>query len=776
MKVVKNLLKYLDKFLKFLKTDRNTFFTYILTLLSIYFVVDRLVEILFLIFTGVSVSYWGPILYTFALACPVFAFLFCYGSKFATSNKVKETFFHLYVICLYIIAVSMVVQWVNEAIWIGLLSLPGYTTIATQFPELFRPALTAIALYLPLSTFPLLFNFLYKKVSDTRLLQESIWDYGGIKLTNVTEGTGAYACEMFICLDKETGRKATIPEQSRFNQFLVVGPSGSGKTSLVFEPMIARDIDKKFFFKTVAKEMGFTALKTGIATLNCPYHNDYMNKNFTLDMITPVQGKEALYKAYMKKMLLGNCDGKYIYKNLGITAIAPDYESISHMIEVADSYHFSYNLVDPNNPDSIGLNPFVYRNPIQTANVITYVLKSMYQNTTDNIQKVSIESTTVQAIENICVLLRTVFPILNGGDKDYLPTLADILAIFNDFSKVKTYCDLLEKEEDLAEEYQGLLSYFKRNFYEDAPRRKETEESVQYAASFIDNLLRYPGVKDVLCNRTNNLNYDEALAEGQLTFVCTRRGDLGSSIHKTFGLFFILLMQNSVLRRPGNENNRVPHFLYIDEFPEFLSLATEPIFTLYRKYRVGTTISSQSLAQLGEVSENYRKTIVSNCVNKLVFGNNSIEENEWWSKEFGNIRHWKFGNTYNTDKGEYDPKYTGIEWAWKAKFAPDKVRSLGFKSCLFKWKSNKGTIDLCDGKLDFMDAKYKEPKQEKTFNFEKFTTGIAEDPYAQKHLKKGKFDHDDLSAEIDPIQTDLSDSSFLFNNEDAISFDLKKKK
>ncbi|MFR5190312.1 MAG: hypothetical protein ACLTEH_03590, partial [Clostridia bacterium] len=327
------MLKYLDKFLKFLKTDRNTFFTYILTLLSIYFVVDRLVEILFLIFTGVSVSYWGPILYTFALACPVFAFLFCYGSKFATSNKVKETFFHLYVICLYIIAVSMVVQWVNEAIWIGLLSLPGYTTIATQFPELFRPALTAIALYLPLSTFPLLFNFLYKKVSDTRLLQESIWDYGGIKLTNVTEGTGAYACEMFICLDKETGRKATIPEQSRFNQFLVVGPSGSGKTSLVFEPMIARDIDKKFFFKTVAKEMGFTALKTGIATLNCPYHNDYMNKNFTLDMITPVQGKEALYKAYMKKMLLGNCDGKYIYKNLGITAIAPDYESISHMIE-----------------------------------------------------------------------------------------------------------------------------------------------------------------------------------------------------------------------------------------------------------------------------------------------------------------------------------------------------------------------------------------------------------------------------------------------------------
>ena len=39
-------MKVLDKFLKFLKTDRNTFFTYILTLASIYIIVDRLVEFL----------------------------------------------------------------------------------------------------------------------------------------------------------------------------------------------------------------------------------------------------------------------------------------------------------------------------------------------------------------------------------------------------------------------------------------------------------------------------------------------------------------------------------------------------------------------------------------------------------------------------------------------------------------------------------------------------------------------------------------------------------
>ena len=89
-------------------------------------------------------------------------------------------------------------------------------------------------------------------------------------------------------------------------------------------------------------------------------------------------------------------------------------------------------------------------------------------------------------------------------------------------------------------------------------------------------------------------------------------------------------MQNAVLRRPGTENTRIPNFLYIDEFPAFMSSATEPIFTLYRKYKVGVTIATQSLAQLGSEASAARRLVVANCVNKIVFGNNAIAEDEWW--------------------------------------------------------------------------------------------------------------------------------------------------
>lgn len=771
------ILKYIDKFLKFLKTDRNTFVTYILTLLSIYFVVDRLVEVLFIIFTGIGTSYWGPFMYTFALACPVFAFLFGFASKFASSNKMKSTLFNLYVIALYIIASSMLIQGLNRLIWYGLLTLPGYPVLATEFSELFRPALTAIAIYLPLTTVPLLFKFLYVKVYDTRLLQESIWDYGGIKLSNVTTGTGAYACEMFICMNKETGAKEIIPEESRFNQFLVVGPSGTGKTSLVFEPMVARDIEKKYFFKTTAKEMGYTALKTGIATLNCPYTNDYLNEHFNLNMLTPVQGKEALYKTYMKKMILGESNGKYIYRTLGLTSISPDYESISHMMEVAENFNMPYHIVDPNDRNSIGLNPFVYENPLKAAGVFSYVLKAMYQGTLDNIDKVNLENDAIEALENTCTLLKASYPIIYK-DRDYLPTLEDVLKLFKNMDAVEDLCKKLEAMPEIAEDYSMTIQYFRKHFYEGSPRRLETEKALQYASSIFEKLLRYPGVKNIICNRNNNINYEKVLEEGEIVFLCTRRGDLGASVHKTFGLFFILLMQNAVLRRPGNESTRIPHFLYIDEFPEFISKVTEPIFTLYRKYKVGTTISSQTLAQLGDVNSKYRQTIVSNCINKLVFGNNSIEENEWWSKEMGNVRYWKFGNTYDTAKGEYDPKLGGIEWAWKAKFAPDKVRATGFKSCLFKYKNNKGGIEVVDGKMDFMDAKYKEPHVDKKYDFERFTNGIAEDPEPKKKKTKSwkaetQF-NEDPNGDIDPIQMNDNDTKFLFDNEDAVVFDLKK--
>ena len=423
-------MKLIDKFLKKLNINRNTFATYILTLVTVYLAVDRLVEMLFMIFTGVSYSYWGPIQYTLALACPIFAFLFSGKSEFATSNMKKVVIFYVYAVGLYIIAVSMFTQWLNMGAWLLLLSVPDYVELITDFSDIVKPAFISISLYLPLVTIFPVFKWLYMGINDNLDQIRSIWDYPGIDLSDPKKDRGIYTCEVFLCTDHDYGTVITIPEVSRYSSLFVCGGSGTGKTSLVFEPMIARDIEKKFFFREVSKEMGFTALKTGIAHLKRPYDNDYLNQNFKLEMLAPNEGKEAVFNGYMKKMILGPLDGENVYRNLGLEIMSPDYEIIEHMTQVCENYGFKYNMIDPSNPNSMGLNPFVYDEPSKIAVTISSALKSMYNNAHEEIEDAYREDFIIQAIENLAILLKEMYPRMNEGA---LPNMEDMLKMFTNF-------------------------------------------------------------------------------------------------------------------------------------------------------------------------------------------------------------------------------------------------------------------------------------------------------------------------------------------------------
>lgn len=769
-------MKIFDKFLKFLKTDRNTFLTYILTVITIYLAVDRLIEMMFMILSGVSVSYWGPLQYTLAIACPIFAFLFSGSSTFVKADQMKLGFFYLYCISLYIIGISMVVQWFNLLCWLLFMATPGYVSVVTEFSNLIQPAFQSLAVYIPLVTFYPLFKKLFTWINDTKDIRDSIMDYGGINLSEKKENTGAYSVELPLYSDKKTGANVVMSEQGRFQSTFICGVSGSGKTSMLFEPMMAKDIEKKFFFKEASKELGYTALKTGLAYLKYPYDNSYLNDNFNLNMLVPNSGKEKLFKAYLKKMIAYDGGNSILYRDLGFTSISPDYESTSRILEVANNYNIPVNLIDPANPDSPGLNPFAFDDPVKIAIIISSVLKEMYTYAGRDIEESFRQNVTLQAVENVSMLLKEMYPRLNG---ELLPNLEDMLNMFNDFSLVEKMCKQLEAIPELAKKYSLQLGYFKKNFYANGVNREETEKYISAAATQLDTLLRVQGVRNILCNRSNNLNYDDILANGEITLVCTRRGDLGATVHTAFGLFFLLLMQYSVLRRPGNEKTRVPHFLYIDEFPDFITHATTNMFTLYRKYKVGIIISAQNLRQLGEQNKSkYRETILANCANKFIFGNNTPEDNAWWELELGTKREWTFKYNYDTEKIQYDSKYGDAQFKWKQNYSAGKVQSLKAKQCMYKIRSAAGKNVVGIMKVDLLNSKYHEPHYGKHFNFSRFTNGIAEEeskPKKEKfNLKNLEFDKSS-NGDIDPIKNNTTDSNFLIDNEDAIIFDINRK-
>ena len=773
-------MKIIDNFLSKLGVSRNTFATYILTLITVYLSVDRIVEMLLMLFTGVSYSYWGPFQYTLALACPMLAYAFSVPSEFASTKKKKVTLFYIYVIGLTIIVTSMFTQWLNMGAWLLLIFNPGYVDLVTNFSDLIRPALTSLTLLMPILIIPKIFNFLYFGVNDSKDMKQSIWDYGGIDLSDKKQGHGPYTCDIYVCQNSETSEQITMPETSRYQSMFVCGASGTGKTSLVFEPLIARDLERKFFFREVSKEMGFTALKTGIATLNKPYDNDYLNTNFSLNMLIPTSGNEDVYKAYMKKMILDSTS-EITYRDCGVTVMSPDREISDHMISVCKNFGLSYNIIDPSDKDSIGLNPFVYDDTNKIAITISSVLKTMLEISKDEPDETYRESVVLQAIENVSILLKEMYPRMNEG---MLPNLKDMLDMFTNFDLVEKMCEILAHDEELKEKYSTQLAYFKKNFYKTGINRKNTEIYIDAAITQLDKLLRLPGVKSILCNRHNNIDFDKMLANGDITFVCTRRGDLGASSHKAFGLFFLISMQNAVLRRPGSEKSRVPNFLYIDEFPDFICKATEPIFTMYRKYKVGTVISAQNLEQLdvSGVKENYKQTILSNCANKIFTGGGVIGELEWWSSEFGQKREWSMSNSIDFDKGKYDAKHGNVEWKFTPYFKPGKLQTLGQKDCAFKIRGSNGKPVVGPGKFNYLESKYKEPKKIKTFDFGKYSDGVTtetedtENGLNKKKFNPKKLDFIDERNEINPVQTDTTDSNYLFDNEDAIVVNFKNKK
>ena len=775
-------MKYIDKFLKMLKTDRNTFATYILTLISIYIVIDRIVEVLFIGFSGISVSYWGPIKYTLALACPVFAFYFSFSSKFITHQKIKLSFVYLYTIVLYILIMSMIVQWVNMLGWLLLFSVPNYSYIISNFMDLIKPAFTSFAWYVPICSFYPLFKWLYTQINDIKDIKDSIFDYGGIDLSNKKEGSGPYTCEMFLCKDEDTAATITIPETRRYESTLVVGTSGSGKTSMIFEPMIARDFEKKYFLKEASKEIGFTALRTGLANLNCPYANEYINEHFSLNMLTPISYKEKVYKTYVSKLTFAYDGENSVFKDLGLTYLAPDFESLEHIKDVASNFGLKYYVIDPNDSTSIGLNPFAFKDPIKTAISISSILKRMYDANLDyNQAYVSAniafnQNTVTQAIENLTIMLKEMYPLEHENS---LPTLEDLLKLLNNFDLIQEMAEKMKSIPELAEKYAIQLKYLEKTFYKDATGRETTEKNLQASAAQLENLLRYPGVRNILCNKSNNINYDNVLKNGDIVLVCTRRGDLGASVHRAFGLFVLLLMQHAILSRPGIEKTRIPHFLYIDEFAPYACKATEDMFTLYRKYRVGTIVSAQNLSQFTD--DSFKNTLLANSSTKIVFGNNTPEDNDWWEREFGDHREWKFMNDYETEKGQYSTTFRQIKWDWKENIKSGQIQALKFKSIVYKTKDLKGRNIAGKATVDFLESKYKEKQKIKFYNFTKFTNGInindetASTGSSKKKTKKLDLDitADDMKIDSDPVQDKVFNSHYKFDDEDPIT-DFKK--
>ncbi len=479
-------------------------------------------------------------------------------------------------------------------------------------------------------------------------------------------------------------------------------------------------------------------MHSGLAELNVPYSNDYLNKNFSLSFLTPRESRYSDYKNYVKDMIkfVDPETKKIYYRGLGFTLVAPDNACIERVQNVAKAYNIPVNIIDPSNPNSYGINPFTGKDPAKIAAIISTVLKAMNE-ADGGKDDTFFQSVAQQAFENLAILLKLIYPRMHKGE---IPTLEDMLAILNNFDIAEEMCEILKKDSDLAEDYKSLVGYFEKNFYKPPVNihgyeisstygsgRKKTEEVVYGAITQLDNFLRNPGVKRVLCSRNNNIDFDKALENGEIITACTRQGDLGEIHQRAFGMFFILSFKDAVLRRPGIEDTRTPHFVYIDEFPLYINKDVEAFFTLFRKYRCGTLVTFQNLSQLSRVkSIDFRDIVLTNTKTKIVFGDLTHAESKFWSDELGQKKKWdyKTKKILDTSTPEGDKAQTEAFMASEQKYTENyksgKIFNLKFKQCVYKTKNRSGGWIVGLGATDFVKASYYKEHKMSTYDFELF--------------------------------------------------------
>ena len=713
--------------------DQNKFVASIFGFLTIIILAYIIVQTftLFVVQDGRLPIYPDPILYAIALVCPVFWYSYGVNSKLISGKDARIKWFLVAVFLFGAIVNSLIITNINRIVWMILEKLPNYDILVTEYPDLFGPALKTLCFCIPFISIFSYVDYALLVLRDDDI-NKGVVGFCGMKVAKPKSDKGIFTCENIICKDIETLKPIVVPEKKRMESTLVQGATGTGKTAMVLLPMSARDLEKKYFLREYSKKLGYGLLKKGVAYIEGPYSNEYINLNFSLNYLQPKKGHEKEFYSELKDVLLykNSETGEAVYRGVGVTVVENDGSYVTNFTNVAKNFDIDVLTIDPADPEhTLSMNPFAISDPAKVASIIADVLKSMQQSEGAK-EEAFFANLTSDAFQNLSILLKEMYPRLNNGA---LPSLEDVLDMLYNFDKVEEMTEDMKKIPELAEKYKLLIAYFEKNFYKPTLNingfeipgtrgsgRKDTERYLYGAITQLNNLLRHPGIKKALCGRTNVIDFDAALREGKVITACSRKGELGMIASKAFGMFFILQFQDAVLRRPGSEDSRIPHFLYIDEFPEYINKDTEVMFTLFRKYRCGATIAIQNLSQLEKNKgfEYYRQVVLANTKTQIVFGDTVPEDSEYWNKAFGMTKKVDMSSSFDPTDNFKAKKSVALKD--KERFKVHKIAEHKFGAIYYKTKLDNGNSIFGEGKVDFLEEKYKQKHPAYMYNFEKF--------------------------------------------------------
>lgn len=286
---------------------------------------------------------------------------------------------------------------------------------------------------------------------------------------------------------------------------------------------------------------------------------------------------------------------------------------------------------------------------------------------------------------------------------------------------VQKFAKLRSSTPDEAKENADIASWFLNEYFMERSKIYENSSGIraQVAKVIANQYLRNILNPDVEKGEYNQIDFDKHLAEGGVICISTAQGllrDLG----KFLGYFIILQLQSAVFRRPGNEDTRRAHFLYIDEFQTYSTPGFSDMLTQGRSYRVASHLATQARAQMamggGRDGRNFVELVSTNARNLVIFPGASKDDAEYYSKQFGEYEKQEVVTSYtrkrfNLITGGFDrlghpSESVRIQDKLTAVFTPSEIIYRPFGEIIYCIIKNNSIQTPKVGKVKWLDSGY----------------------------------------------------------------------
>lgn len=314
----------------------------------------------------------------------------------------------------------------------------------------------------------------------------------------------------------------------------------------------------------------------------------------------------------------------------GITVIEPKGDLAEKIFAMAEHFGRPAIYFNPILPDCPYFNPLVgiesdvIENMSTTFKMLNPDSPQFFLDMNDNLVRNALK-----------VLKRTL------GDNATLIDMHRLISNSNNEGKkmVQNFLRIVPETKEMLAENQDIGSYFLNDYFAE---KSKTYEHCSGLRSQVAKITSNKYLRKVLNPPPgkNDMDFDHHLESGGIIVIATAQGTL-RDLGRYLGFFIILQFQASVFRRPGNEDTRRHHFLYIDEFQVYANPGFADMLTQGRSYRVASHLATQNRALIGmgqgQAGKDFIELVSTNARNVIIYPGGNIQDADYYSKQFGTI-------------------------------------------------------------------------------------------------------------------------------------------